>query len=272
VYTTYLGGTVGEHGQAIAVDEAGHAYVGGSTASPDFPTTARAFQPLVPSENGEQDGFVAKLNRRGSALVYSTYLGGDREDVVFDIAIDRRGAVFATGFTRSLDFPTTADAFHRVHAGPDDPELRSDAFVTKLNRHGTAVEYSTYLGGNDQDGAESIAVDEAGHAHVTGVTGSTNFPTEDAFQPDLAGFFDGFVTRLNRRGSALVYSTYLGGSSEERGVAIAVNRGRTYVAGWTGSPDFPTTVGAFQTTNGATGGLSFVAKIGRAGMLIAQEH
>jgi hypothetical protein len=263
VYSTYLGGSNGDIGEGIAVDENGHVHVGGGTASSDFPTTSGAFQPIAPGET-EQNGFVTKLNRSGSGLVYSTYLGGASEDVAFDIAIDRKGAVYVTGFTRSLDFPTTADAFQPTFAGPADPEFRSDAFVTKLNRSGSALVYSTYLGGGGQDVGDSIAVDDRGRAYVTGVTDSPNFPTVDAFQPAPAGNFDAFVTKLNRTASALVYSTYLGGSNTDFGRGIAVDKvGNAYVTGSTDSPNFPTTVDAFQPTSPGADD-AFVAKIGAA--------
>jgi hypothetical protein len=259
-YSTYLGGSVGELAEGIAVDENGNAYIGGGTSSPDFPTTSGAFQRAL---NGVRDIFVTKLNRRGSGIVYSTYLGGDDDDHAFDIAVDGSGAVYVTGYTRSLDFPTTADVFQPTFAGPEEGEFRSDAFVTKLNRRGSALVYSTFLGGGHQDGGDGIAVDQAGRAYITGVTESPNFPTVDAVQPALAGTLDAFVTKLNRRGSAVVYSTYLGGSSNDFGRSIAVDKaGSAYVTGDSGA-DFPTTTGGFQPTSPGSGD-AFVAKIGAA--------
>jgi hypothetical protein len=261
VYSTYLGGDSGDLAESIAVDENGHAYVGGGTASSEFPTTPGAFQPTFA---GARDGFVTKLNRSGSGLVYSTYLGGDSEDTALDIVLDRKGAVYVAGYSRSLDFPTTPDAFQPTFGGPEDPEIRSDAFVTKLNRHGSALAYSTYVGGNDQDVADGIAVDEAGRTYITGVTASPNFPTVDAVQPAHGGNFDAFVTKLSRKGSALVYSTYLGGSDADFGQRITVDqRGNAYVIGFTDSLDFPTTVHAFQPTSAGSGDV-FVVKIGAA--------
>jgi hypothetical protein len=258
-YSTYLGGDSGDQIESIAVDEHGHAYVGGGTASSNFPTTPGAYQPAFA---GGRDGFVTKLNRSGSGLVYSTFIGGDNEDTVFDIALDRTGAVYVAGYSRSLDFPTTPDAFQPTFAGPEDAEIRSDAFVAKLNRYGSALAYSTYVGGSDQDVATGLAVDEAGRVSITGTTASHDFPTEDAIQPAYGGNFDAFVTKLNRKGSALVYSTYLGGSAPDSGRGIAVGQtGNAFVVGSTDSLDFPTTVHAAQPVSAGSGD-AFVVKIG----------
>jgi len=255
IYSSYLGGDDGDRGHGIAVDEDGQAYVTGRTESNNFPTTAGTFQPIDPSTNCNT-AFVTKFSRRGSALVYSTYLGGLDEDEGSGIAVDEDGQAYVTGLTDSSNFPTTPGAFQVINAGPDD------AFVTKLNRRGTALVYSTYLGGTSSDEGFAIALDEDGHAYVTGRTRSVDFPTTaDAFQNMNAGSDDVFVTKLNRRGTALVYSTYLGGTSSDEGFAIAVARkGNAYVTGLTESGNFPTTSGAFDTTyNGFDD--AFVAKI-----------
>jgi hypothetical protein len=255
IYSSYLGGDDGDRGHGIAVDEDGQAYVTGRTESNNFPTTAGTFQPIDPSISSNT-AFVTKFSRRGSALVYSTYLGGSDEDEGSGIAVDEDGQAYVTGLTDSINFPTTPGAFQDINAGPDD------AFVTKLNRRGTALVYSTYLGGTSSDEGFAIALDEDGHAYVTGRTRSVDFPTTaDAFQNMNAGSDDVFVTKLNRRGTALVYSTYLGGTSSDEGFAIAVARkGNAYVTGLTESGNFPTTSGAFDTTyNGFDD--AFVAKI-----------
>ena len=267
IYSTYLGGSAVDFGQgvAVALDDDGFAYVTGFTNSPNFPTTPGAFQTI-----NQIDAFVTKLNRTGSALVYSTFLGGNAFDYGSGIAVDDDGHAFVTGGTQSLDFPTTPGAFQRVNRGG------SDAFVTKLNRDGSALLYSTYLGGTGADNLEQgpgdIAVDSSGQAFVTGITGSLDFPTtEEAFQRENGGLRDAFVTKLNRRGSALIYSTYLGGAGDEQGTAIALpggddhdSRGTAYVSGVTNSPDFPTTRHAFEPL---PQGLSdaYVAKLNRRG-------
>ncbi len=258
-YSTYLGGSVRDGGQGIAVDSAGNAYVTGLTNSPDFPTATGAFQSALA---GGFDAFVTKINPVGSApLVYSTYLGGSGDDYGLGIAVDAAGNASLTGFTNSTNFPTTLSAFQTTPGGS------ADAFVTKLNSSGSALIYSTYLGGSGDDAGQGIALDSLGSAYVTGFTSSTNFPhSVAAFQTKLAGSFDAFVTKLNLAGSApLVYSTYLGGSSDDRGFGVAVDSsGNAYVTGYTTSTDFPTTPGAFQTTY-AGGADVFVTKLNPAG-------
>jgi hypothetical protein len=206
VYSTYLGGTAMDAGYAVAVDASGSAYVTGRTYSSDFPTTSGAVQT---SRGALSDAFVTKLESSGSSLGYSTFLGGNDFDWGFGIALDSAGNAYVTGQTSSTDFPATVGAFQVGNASTGTAEW--DAFVTKFDPAGSLA-YSTYLGGTNIDLAYAIAVDAAGHAHVTGETGSTDFPTLDAVQPALDGLSDVFVTELNPAGSALVHSTYLGGS------------------------------------------------------------
>ena len=213
-YSTYLGGTGLDQSYGIAVDAAGNAYVTGTTDSADFPTTTGAFQT---TSGGGYDAFVTKLNPTGTALVYSTYLGGTSVDFGEHIAVDRAGNAYVTGYTTSTNFPTTVGAFQTTSGGG------YDAFVTKLNPTGTVV-YSTYLGGSGDEIGWGIAVDTAGYAYVTGQTDSTDFPTTTgAFQTTSGGGYDAFVTKLNPTGTALVYSTYLGGTLNDWGDDIAVD-------------------------------------------------
>jgi Beta-propeller repeat len=269
VYSTYLGGTEYDVGWKIAVDEDGNAYVTGRTQSANFPITAGAFQPVKAGPAGENDAFVTKLNRRGSALVYSTYLGGTEYDFGRGIAVDEDGNAYITGETLSVNFPTTTGAFQAVD--PDPNPFRFDAFVTKLNQTGSALVYSTYLGGIGDDHGNAIAVEDDGNAYITGRTTSANFPTTaGVFQPvdPDTGNYDAFVTKLNRRGSALVYSTYVGGTSDDRGHAIAVDDdGKAYITGQTNSANFPTTAGAFQSVKAAPANEfdAFVTKLNRRG-------
>ncbi|MBI4489344.1 MAG: SBBP repeat-containing protein, partial [Deltaproteobacteria bacterium] len=251
VYSTYLGGSGLEVGNDIAVDSSGNAYLSGFAISTDFPTTAGAFQTAF---GGFIDAFVAKLNAAGNALVYSTYLGGSGSEDGFRIAIDASGNAYVTGFTESFDFPT-ANPFQESLAGG------RDVFVTKLNPAGSALIYSTYLGGSNEDGGMGIAVDLSGNAYVTGFTFSADFPTASPLQSSLGSSQDAFVTKLNPAGSVLIYSTYLGGSREDSGNGIAVDSsGNAYVTGGTLSPNFLTTPGVFQGTFGG-GADAFVAKI-----------
>src|SRR5208337_2578999 len=232
VYSTYLGGYNSDWGSGIAVDSSGNAYVTGMTASTDFPTA----NPLQATNKAAPNytGFVAKLNPAGSALVYSTYLGGSGADEGNGIAVDAVGNAYVTGGTSSTDFPTANPLQGTNHGG-------SDAFVAKLNAAGSALVYSTYLGGSGSDSGSGISVDSSGNAYVTGGTSSTDFPTADPLQATNHGGGDAFVAKLDAAGSALVYSTYLGGSGGDVAYGIAVDSAdNAYVAGATGSSDFPT--------------------------------
>jgi len=231
VYSTYLGGSGADYGNGVAVDSEGAAYVTGETGSLDFPTQ----NPIQGIKAGGPDIFITKVNSSGNALVYSTYLGGSGVwDRGWGIAVDSEGAAYVAGDTGSIDFPTQ-NPIQGTYAGG------YDAFIVKINASGTALVYSTYLGGSGLDLGFVIAVDSEGAACVTGVTGSTNFPTRSPFQGSSGGGGDIFITKVNSLGSALIYSTYLGGSGAERGWGIAVDsEGAAYVTGRTNSIDFPT--------------------------------
>jgi hypothetical protein len=264
-YSTYLGGKGNDYGEAIAVDAAGSAYVAGSTTSSNFPTTPGAFDPSYNGGFLYGDAFVSKLSPAGGGLVYSTYLGGSDLDQAFGIALDGAGEAYVTGRTESADFPVTPGAFQTAYGG------YQDAFVAELNATGSGLVYGTYLGGSHYDEAYAIARDTAGNVYVVGDT-SGNFPTtRGAFNTTLNG--DGgediFVTKLNAGGSALGYSTYLGGNNFDYGEAIAVDgAGSAYVTGDTRSTDFPTTPGAFQTGH-AKADDAFVTKLTPGGNALA---
>ncbi|HEY3131196.1 MAG TPA: SBBP repeat-containing protein [Acidobacteriota bacterium] len=279
VYSTFLGGSGTDRGNAIAVDPSGNVYVTGSTTSTNFPAI-NAFQTTNRGGSGG-DAFVAKLNNFGSALLYSTYLGGtgngksliDSGDKGRGMAVDSAGNAYVTGTTDSANFPTR-NPFQATYGGGDN-----DAFVAKFDPTGGLL-YSTFLGGGDKEssvfafatGGNPIAVDSAGNAYVAGTTLSTNFPTtpgsfQRAFIPSPFGIgIHGFVTKLNASGSALVYSTFLEGTFNDYANGIAVDSsGNAYVTGQTGSPDFPVTFGVYRST--LVGGLSdaFVTKINPSG-------
>jgi hypothetical protein len=255
LYSTYLGGSGNPEDDAfgLAVDSSGNAYIAGSTKSTDFPTTPGAFQRVNNAGAGGNSAFVTKLNSTGTALLYSTYLGGTLGGSAHSIAIDSGGNAYVTGGTISVDFPTTSGAFQRVNNGGGGS---GNAYVTKLNSTGTALVYSTYLGGSLGAGTTGIAIDSGGNAYVTGYTTDRNFPTTPgAFQRSnhVQGMYPTtFVAKLDSTGSALVYSTYLGGSEYNEAFGIAVDSsGNAYVAGYTSAADFPTTPGAFQGVNNA---------------------
>jgi Beta-propeller repeat len=212
-YSTYLGGASNDVPTGVAVDSAGNAYVVGWTQSPDFPVTAGAFSRTGAASNFS-DVFVAKVNPSGTALIYSTFIGGSNLDFGRAIAIDAAGNAYVAGLTKSANFPVTGNAFQRSLAHLNCPRCdvdNSDAFVTKLNPTGSALVYSTYLGGATSiDDALGIAVEGAGSAYVVGETSSTDFPTTaGAFRRSNSGGDDAYVTKLNPSGSALVYSTLL---------------------------------------------------------------
>jgi Bacterial Ig-like domain (group 3)/Beta-propeller repeat len=250
---------------AIAVDPAGNAYVTGSTSGHVF-LLVNALQPTY--GGGISDAFVAKINPKGSALVYATYLGGSGDDAGRGVAADSEGNAYVTGWTCSADFPTM-NPWQPANGETScswltDTGSTGNAFVAKINPTGSALVYSTYLGGSGTDGGaqgNNIALDSAGSAYVTGAT-KFEFPQKSPLQ-NYGGHVDAFVTKFNPTGSALVYSTYLGGSGADAGSGIAVDStGNAYVTGETDSTNFPTTSGAFQTAFGSVGGTSaFVTKI-----------
>jgi len=266
VYSTLLGGRGLDSANDIAIDINGNVYVTGSTESSDFPVTAAGYQrthrACYTADYCSKTGFVTKVNPWGTALVYSSFLGGTgfgAETAMEGIAIDAAGNAYVTGSTDAENFPTTAGVIQ-----PTAGErlcfytLCTDAVVTKLNASGSALVYSTYLYGNLMDDAYGIAVDSAGNAYVTGSTVSNYFPAVNAFQPTGHATTNGFVVKLNSTATRLLYSSYLGGkgiageSNSSGGSAIAVDAlGKAYVAGWTGATDFPVTSAAAQPRAGA---------------------
>lgn len=260
IYATFLGGSGGDYGRGIAVDEADNAYVTGGTRSPDFPTTSSAFDTSFNGSSVYLDAFVVKLNPAGSGLVYATFLGGTADDAAEAIVLDGAGSAYVAGYANSSNFPATSDAFDTVSNS-------YDAFVVKLDPMGSELIYATFLGGSGGDYGEALAVDGAGRAYVTGYTWSSDFPTTPGtFDAGWNGHDDVFMAKMNRAGSGLAYSTFLGGGSYDEGYAIAIDRaGSAYVTGLTYSSDFLTTSGAFDTSFNGGDNDAFVVKLATTG-------
>ncbi len=263
LYGTYLGGTEDEQATDVAVDAAGCAYVAGATGSDDLPTTPGAFDRYGPFDSAFPQGFVTKFNAAGSALAYSTFIGGTWLDTTIGgIALDAEGCLTVVGSTNvqdADDFRTTAGAFQRSPGG------LQDGFVTRLSPTGGA-RYSTYLGGSGQEWGNAVAVDSEGCAYVVGSTHSSNFPVTAGALRRVASGQDAFLTKLNATGSALVYSTYLGGSGSDSCRAVAADSsGCAHVAGYTYSADFPTSADAWQGAFGGGSQDAFVARVNAAG-------
>jgi uncharacterized protein (TIGR03437 family) len=252
-YSTYLGGSGDDAGNGIAVDGSGNAYVVGYTSSTNFNTR----NPLQPTNRGDSDAFIAKISSNGSQLIYSTYLGGGKEDIGFAVAADAAGNAYVTGYTGANDFNTQT---------PLQPVYRGglDAFVAKINPSGSALSYSTYLGGADGDLGSGITVDSSGNAYVTGYTSSTDFNTKNPLQASSGGGLDGFIAKIDPAGSALLYSTYLGGGGDDQCYGITIdNAGNAYLTGTTGATDFPTRNPLQSQRKGNSD--AFVTKINAAG-------
>ncbi|MCE7737712.1 MAG: hypothetical protein GPJ54_22665, partial [Candidatus Heimdallarchaeota archaeon] len=241
IYSTYLGGNGGDEAWGMTIDDFSNVYITGHTYSINFPTTSGAYDE---THNGEMDAFLSKFNTAGSGLVYSTFLGGSGSDQGKDIIVDSSGNVYITGVTTddTIDFPTTNGVYDETHNGI------TDVFITKLHWKG----YNTFLGGSSEDNSKSIAVDGSGNVYVTGQTldSTTDFPTTSgAYDETYEAGRDAFIVKLNATGNGLVYSTFLGGNGQDYGQGIVIDSsGNVYVAGYTSSTNFPTTIGAYDET------------------------
>jgi uncharacterized protein (TIGR03437 family) len=301
IYSTYLGGSQDDFGLAIAIDGTGAVYVTGGTMSPNFPVSSTAYLKTFQGGGGQQstytygiplidsgDAFVAKLDATGANLLFSTYLGGSRDDVGSTIALDASDNVYVGGFTLSGNFPTTAGAYQRQFGGADPNDLyfqTGDGFIAKLKPDGSGLIYSTYFGGAGDDYVQSIAVDAAGDAYFTGRSGSSALTTTaGVFQPAFGGPLvlpngtenlvgDAVVGELNPAGSAMVYLTWLGGSGNDAGASIAIDAaGNAYVAGFSDSTNFPVSSSAFQSTMQGDGGSVLYENFGDAFLSVVSPN
>ena len=249
IFGTFIGGSYSDSPNAIALDSADNVYITGRTSSTNYPVTTTAYDTSLNNSFSYYDVVVTKLNSAGTDLVYSTYIGGSGDEVGYDIALDNSGNAYITGYTNSSNYPVTPTAYDTSYNG--NYVGHSNVFVTKLNPDGTGLVYSTFIGGTNHDAGYGIALDNSGNVYITGVTSSNTFPvTSGVYQSSLAGYNDSFVCKLNAAGSALLYSTYLGGGhDDETGSDIAIdNAGNAYIAGLTYSDNYPTTPYALMTS------------------------
>jgi predicted transcriptional regulator len=234
LYSTYIGGKGGEYGVGLTVDYFGNVYATGQTNSPGFPTTVGAYNN---SNSSVYNIYVLKLNQTGSTLDYSTLIGGDTGDYGQDIALDSHGNANVIGLVSSTNFPITENAIYNTHSG------HSDLVYFELSHNGTELLYSTYFGGSKLDTGTTLALDQYDDVYITGWTNSSDFPTTtNAYNSDLTGVYDVFVTKLNTTSSEIAFSTLIGGSEVDYGIDIVIDtKGNSYVTGYTWSYDFPTT-------------------------------
>jgi hypothetical protein len=261
-WSTYLGGIDYDCGRSVDIDTNGCVYLLGYTSSLNFPTSPVSFDT---THNGQFDAFLSKVSTDGSEVIFSTYLGGENSDFGYGIAVDDDGCAFVAGSTESPDFPTTSDAFDTTFDG------FSDVFVVKVSPDGNELVYASLLGGVRSDFAYSIALDDSGHAYLTGGTSSADFPTTPG---SLDTTHDGcesdaFLVKMSAAGDELLYATYLGGNDLDIGSDVILDEFSTvFLTGWSCSPDFPTTAGAFDTTQSGQCD-AFIVKLESGGNILA---
>jgi hypothetical protein len=242
IYSTFIGGTENEVGYEVAIDTADYSYITGYTSSSDFPTTLGANDTSY--NGGGYDAFVLRLSPSGNELNYSTFIGGIGLEYAQGIELDKEQNAYITGYTYSTDFPITASAYDTSYNN------QADVFILKLSTNGSKILYSTFIGGSNFDFGYDITLDPLNNILVTGRTDSTNFPTsKDAYCSSLKGKYDVFVVMLNTSKNNLTFSTYIGGTNNEKGNAIKVDsNGNILVTGHTASSDFPISAKTYDST------------------------
>jgi hypothetical protein len=259
IYSTFIGGTNDEYSHGVVIDTLGNAYITGSTLSNDFPISKNANDT---THNGYGDVFVLKLNSNGSSIIYSTFIGGSDVECGISIQIDSKNNSYITGGTHSSNFPVTAGAFNTTYNGMDD------VFILKLNSSGSKLNFSTFIGGSNDDHCSEIELDSEENIYIIGETFSTDFPvSSNANDTTHNGFMDIFVLKLNSTGDDIIFSTYIGGSTTDAGRGIVIdNLNNIYITGGTNSIDFPITSGAINSTVNSMD--VFVLKLNNSGSTI----
>jgi hypothetical protein len=264
IYSTYVGGNDHDSNEDIVVDLNGSVICTGKTGSTDFPTVPGSYDTSYNGPSSGSDVYIYKLNSNGSALIFSTYVGGSEYDDPRAITVDDYGNTYLTGYTYSTDFPVT------VGANDTSSNGMNDLFSLKLNSNGSSLIYSTFIGGNENDAGRGIAVDSEGNAFVVGSTRSLNFPvTNGANDTTYNGQTDITISKLNSNGSILIYSTFLGGSQPDLAEGICIDsNGSAYITGFTESTDFPITANAIDKTYNGGFHDTFILKLNSSGALI----
>ena len=263
-WATFIGGSGDDRALGVAVDPLGNSFIVGYTTSTNFPTVS----PLQATKSGGRDVFVTKLNPAGSAIVYSTYWGGSGNDQANGVAVDAYGQPYVVGDTDSANFPTKFP-WQSALGG-----LR-DAFHFKIGVNGT-ISYSTYAGGSGDDRGMTVAITDTLTPYIAGCTSSNNFPTARARQPNNAGGQDAFVIRFNSDADNVIFSTYLGGNGGAVGQPECANSitvdpyNNVYVAGVTGSTNFPHKVAVQNELNGLIDG--FITKFDVDGVILFSTY
>ena len=263
-FSTYIGGTgsggssrFGDQPFDMRTDTDGHVYIVGWTYSPDFPTTASSYDTSL--NTNSCDAFIVKLDSNGTKIHFGTYLGGTEQEIAFGVEIDSAQNIYVTGLTESNDFPTTRRAYDTLFGG------NADIFLSKLNSQGSILLYSTYIGGTARDYSQAMRIDDAGNLYISGSTHGVNFPTTPNAFDRVPNGRDVFVLKFNISTSSLLYSTYLGGTSDDYATQLEIDEeGYAYVVGATSSNDFPTTQGAYNITYGG-GYHTFLTKVNGQG-------